>query len=134
MYTSGSTGTPKGVMVEHRQVLAFLHGFEHVAPGGEGGIGTAVCPFSFDVSVWECFSMLGFGGTLHLVLPDIVTAPEQFVHYLVDHRITSTYIPPALLSDVARHLEQYTQMALARLLVGVGPIPQNTLQRLRNLL
>ena len=36
MYTSGSTGTPKGVMIEHRQVLAFLHGFEHVAPGGEG--------------------------------------------------------------------------------------------------
>ena len=36
MYTSGSTGTPKGVMVEQRQVLAFLYGFEHVAPGEKG--------------------------------------------------------------------------------------------------
>jgi non-ribosomal peptide synthetase component F len=36
IFTSGSTGTPRGGMVEHRQVLALLHGSEHVAPGGEG--------------------------------------------------------------------------------------------------
>jgi amino acid adenylation domain-containing protein/non-ribosomal peptide synthase protein (TIGR01720 family) len=134
LYTSGSTGTPKGVMVEHREVLAFLHGFEHVAPGGEGCIGTAVCPFSFDVSAWECFSMLGFGGTLHIIPPELMTNPEQFVDYLADNRITSTYIPPSLLSDVASHLEQQrAQTALTRLLVGVEPIQQGTLQRFRNL-
>ena len=133
MYTSGSTGTPKGVMIEHRQVLAFLHGFEHVAPGGEGGIGAAVCPFGFDVSVWECFSMLCFGGTLHIVLPETLTTPEQFGRYLVDHCITSAYIPPALLSDVASHLEQqHEQITLKRLLIGVEPIKQGTLQRFRN--
>jgi amino acid adenylation domain-containing protein/non-ribosomal peptide synthase protein (TIGR01720 family) len=134
MYTSGSTGTPKGVMVEHRQVLAFLHAFEHVAPVGEGGIGTTVCPFGFDVSVWECFSMLCFGGTLHIILPETLMAPEQFARYLVDHRITSAYIPPALLSDVASHLEQqHEEIVLTRLLVGVEPIKQGTLQRFRNL-
>jgi amino acid adenylation domain-containing protein/FkbM family methyltransferase len=133
MYTSGSTGTPKGVMVEHRQVLAFLHGFEQVAPGGEGCIGAAVCPFGFDVSVWECFSMLCFGGTLHIILAEVLTAPRQFVHYLVDHRITSAYIPPTLLSDVASHLEQRDQIVLKRLLVGVEPLQQGTLQRFRNL-
>jgi amino acid adenylation domain-containing protein len=130
MYTSGSTGTPKGVMIEHCQVMAFLHGFEHIAPGGEGCIGTAVCPFSFDVSVWECFSMLCFGGTLHILLPEIVTAPEQFARYLVDYGIISAYIPPALLSDIASHLEQQQeQTALTRLLVGVEPIQQGTLLR-----
>ncbi len=134
MYTSGSTGAPKGVMVEHRQVLAFLRGFEHVAPGGERCIGTAVCPFGFDVSVWECFSMLCFGGTLHIILPEILTDPEQFGRYLIEHYIASAYIPPALLSDVASHLEQqHAQMALRRLLVGVEPIQQGTLQRFRNL-
>jgi amino acid adenylation domain-containing protein len=130
MYTSGSTGTPKGVMVEHRQVMAFLHSFEHIAPGGAGCIGTAVCPFGFDVSVWECFSTLCFGGTLHIMLPEIWTAPEQFARYLVDYGITSAYIPPALLSDVASHLEQQPgQTALTRLLVGVEPIQQGTLLR-----
>ena len=134
MYTSGSTGTPKGVMIEQRQVLAFLYGFEHVAPGGEGCIGTAVCPCGFDVSVWEYFSMLCFGGTLHIIVPEILTDPQQFVRYLVDHRITSAYIPPALLSEVASHLEQqHAQMALNRILVGTEPIKQGLLQRFRNL-
>ena len=134
MYTSGSTGTPKGVMIEQRQVLAFLYGFEHVAPGGEGCIGTAVCPCGFDVSVWECFSMLCFGGTLHIIVPEILTDPQQFVRYLVDHHITSAYIPPALLSEVASHLEQqHAQMALNRILVGTEPIKQGLLQRFRNL-
>ena len=134
MYTSGSTGKPKGVMIEQRQVLAFLYGFEHVVPGGAGCIGTAVCPCGFDVSVWECFSMLCFGGTLHIIVPEILTDPQQFVRYLVDHRITSAYIPPALLSEVASHLEQqHTQMALNRILVGTEPIKQGLLQRFRNL-
>jgi amino acid adenylation domain-containing protein len=134
IYTSGSTGTPKGVMIEHRQVVAFLHGFEHIAPGGEGSIGTTVCPFGFDVSVWEYFSILCFGGTLHVVPPEIATAPEQFARYLVTRRITSAYIPPALLSDIAGHLEQQpAPIALGRLLVGVEPIQQGMLQRFRNL-
>lgn len=134
MYTSGSTGKPKGVMVEQRQVLAFLYGFEHVAPGGEGCRGTAVCPFGFDVFVWECFSMLCFGGTLHLISPEIFTEPQQFARYLVAHRITSAYIPPALLAEIASFLEsQRVQIALNRLLVGTEPIKQGLLQRFRHL-
>ena len=121
-------------MIEQRQVLAFLYGFECVAPGGEGCIGTAVCPFGFDVSVWECLSLLCFGGTLHIIVPEIFTDPQQFVRYLVDHCITSAYIPPTLLSEVASRLEQqHAQIALNRILVGVEPIKQGLLQRLRYL-
>ena len=38
--------------------------------------------------------MLCFGGTLHIVLPEILTDPEQFARYLVDHRITQCLYPP----------------------------------------
>jgi len=134
MYTSGSTGKPKGVMIEHHNVLAMLHGFEHVAPSIQALIGTSVCPFSFDVSVWEFFSNLCFGGTLHLISPELLTHPESFVRYLVEHHITCTYIPPALLSDVAAQLEKWgTQIKLNRILVGVEPIEQGILQRFRHL-
>ena len=134
IYTSGSTGKPKGVMVEHHNVLAMLYGFEHFAPSDKLLIGTSVCPFSFDVSVWEFFSNLGFGGTLHILRPENFTNPENFSNYLIKHDITCTYIPPALLSDLVTQLEKLgNRIALNRILVGVEPIEQGILQRFRQL-
>ena len=52
MYTSGSTGTPNGVLIEHHNVLALLDAYVHLAPHQDVLAGTALCPFSFDVSVW----------------------------------------------------------------------------------
>ncbi|RKZ80316.1 MAG: non-ribosomal peptide synthetase, partial [Candidatus Parabeggiatoa sp. nov. 1] len=134
IYTSGSTGQPKGVMIEHHNVLAMLQGFEHLAPSGQSLIGTSVCPFSFDVSVWEFFSNLCFGGTLHILRPEHFGNPEHFSSYLVKNLVTCTYIPPALLSDLATQLEKQSgHIALNRILVGVEPIEQGVLQRFRHL-
>jgi amino acid adenylation domain-containing protein len=134
LYTSGSTGRPKGVMVEHQSVVALLYGYEQLAPSSASLVGTAVTPFGFDVSVWEFFSALCFGGTLHVLRSETVAMPESFARYLVDHQVSSVYIPPALLEDVAGHLEQAeSQIPLQRILVGVEPIKQSTLQRFRNL-
>ena len=49
MYTSGSTGTPKGVMVEHRQVLAFLHGFSTLLL-----VGRRYWQYAHSVSMSQC--------------------------------------------------------------------------------
>lgn len=133
MYTSGSTGRPKGVMVEHRQVVAFLWGFEHIVPQGKRYKGASVCPFSFDVSVWEFFSTLCSGGTLHILMQEVLSDARRFVQYLREHRITSTYIPPAVLPLVADQIEQAgEQLLLDRMLVGVEPIKQAILQRFRD--
>ncbi|MEM6254385.1 MAG: amino acid adenylation domain-containing protein [Cyanobacteria bacterium P01_D01_bin.156] len=130
LFTSGSTGKPKGVMVEHRNVLAMVRGFEQTASTRDTLTGTALCSYGFDVSVWEVFSNLCFGGTLHLLPADVVTS--GLGEYLTTHEITSAYIPPALLPLVIQTLEKYEgDIPLDRILVGVEPIQQQLLQRYR---
>ncbi|WP_445304857.1 amino acid adenylation domain-containing protein [Microcoleus sp. Pol17C2] len=63
IYTSGSTGRPKGVAIEHRSAVAFLHWAKEVfSPEELGGVllSTSIC---FDLSVFELFAPLSWGGT-----------------------------------------------------------------------
>ncbi|MEG4806698.1 amino acid adenylation domain-containing protein [Microcoleus sp. F8-D3] len=79
IYTSGSTGRPKGVAIEHRSAVAFLHWAKEVfSPEELGGVlaSTSIC---FDLSVFEIFAPLSWGGTAILAenalhLPTLKTA------------------------------------------------------------
>ncbi len=132
IYTSGSTGMPKGVMIEHRNVINHLHGFEQQAPHVKPLSSIFTVPFSFDLSVWEIFNPLCYGGTLHLLSKDRLLEIGALATYLTDNQISTAYLPPALLESVAKHLQQHGN-PLQRLLVGVEPIPQKTLQAFRDI-
>jgi len=67
IYTSGSTGRPKGVMVEHRNVVSFLHGMEGRVSFAPGGVFLAGTSISFDISVLEIFGSLTHGMTVALL-------------------------------------------------------------------
>ena len=130
IYTSGSTGQPKGVMIEHRNLVNLLFGFQHTAGAGDEGPGLAVGTFVFDASVWEFFINLCFGHTLHLIKEEQVFDPAYIGHYLIKNKISTAYLPPTLLAEVADHLEAAeTTAVLRRLLTGVLPIKQSLLQR-----
>jgi len=132
IYTSGSTGKPKGVMVEHCHVVNILHGFEKQAPHLTPLTGIFTVPFSFDVSVWEIFSQLCYGGTLHVLSQHTVLETDLLVNYLLEKQISSAYLPPALLELIASQLKKRGN-SLQRLLVGVEPIAQKVLQTFRTL-
>ncbi len=62
IYTSGSTGLPKGVAIEHRSALLFVHWAREVFPPRDlAGVlfSTSIC---FDLSVFELFVPLSWGG------------------------------------------------------------------------
>ena len=135
IYTSGSTGKPKGVMIEHRNVIGMLSGFEHVAPNHSNGVGLSVCPYVFDVSVWEFFVNICFGNSLHIVEKKYTLDPEALSWYIVEKGVSTAYIPPTILADVIRYLEfSEVTINLQRLLVGVLPIKQGVLQRFCDLI
>ncbi|MEO1801115.1 MAG: amino acid adenylation domain-containing protein, partial [Cyanobacteria bacterium J06629_2] len=66
IYTSGSTGKPKGVAIAHKNALQLLHWAEEVyTPKELSGVlaATSIC---FDLSVFEIFVPLSWGGTVIL--------------------------------------------------------------------
>ncbi|MFG3599858.1 amino acid adenylation domain-containing protein [Micromonospora chersina] len=67
IYTSGSTGRPKGVAIEHRSASVLMHWVRQTFDDVElGGLlaATSVC---FDLSVFEIFGPLCWGGRVLLV-------------------------------------------------------------------
>ncbi|HWI56455.1 MAG TPA: AMP-binding protein, partial [Bacillota bacterium] len=81
IYTSGSTGQPKGVALEHRSAVAFVCWAKGVfTPEELSGVlaSTSIC---FDVSVFELFVPLCWGGKIiladnPLALPTLPAAHE----------------------------------------------------------
>ncbi|HEX6902709.1 MAG TPA: amino acid adenylation domain-containing protein, partial [Thermoanaerobaculia bacterium] len=81
IYTSGSTGKPKGVAIEHGSVSALMHWSRETFSDEElKGVlaSTSIC---FDMSVFELFAPLAWGGTVilaenALALPDLPARDE----------------------------------------------------------
>ncbi len=74
IYTSGSTGRPKGVEIEHRSALAFLRWARSLFPPGDLASTLAATSVCFDLSVFELFAPLSFGGSVHLVADPLAVA------------------------------------------------------------
>jgi len=62
IYTSGSTGRPKGVAIAHRSAVALLYWSREVFPAVERRGVLASTSICFDLSVFELFVPLSWGG------------------------------------------------------------------------
>ncbi|MFD0772351.1 amino acid adenylation domain-containing protein [Streptomonospora algeriensis] len=131
MYTSGSTGRPKGVLVEHASALNMLESYEALVPSGPVFAGSLVASPAFDVSVWEIFSVLTRGGTLHVPASASLRGGEEMWRFLTEQGIDSAYIPPGLVAPVVEAAERCGGSGPGRVLVGVEPVSQGILDRFR---
>lgn len=66
IYTSGSTGRPKGVAIEHRNAVSLAYWGRDVFTAEEFSGVLAGTSFCFDLSIFEIFVTLAWGGTAHL--------------------------------------------------------------------
>lgn len=135
MYTSGSTGAPKGAMIEHAALLNMVESCRVLLHDPRPTVTAWWASFGFDVSVFEIFITLVVGGTLHVV-PDEVRADVQaYVQWLGAHRITLAFMAPFIVRRLREHPdEQIASLSLRRLMVGVEPLLENELYRIKQLL
>ena len=67
IYTSGSTGQPKGVAISHQSPVAFVHWAKSVFSQQEMSAVLCSTSICFDLSVFEIFATLAYGGKVILV-------------------------------------------------------------------
>jgi amino acid adenylation domain-containing protein/non-ribosomal peptide synthase protein (TIGR01720 family) len=67
IYTSGSTGQPKGVAIEHRSTVVLLNWAKEIFTPQQLSYVLASTSICFDLSVFEIFVPLSWGGSIILV-------------------------------------------------------------------
>ncbi len=121
IYTSGSTGTPKGVMVTHNNVLRLLRCTEIHFRFCERDNWTLFHSIAFDVSVWELWGALLYGGRLVIVSFEVTRTPESFVRLLQQEQITVLGQTPSAFQQLlqVKSVHEGTSWAL-RLIIFAG--------------
>ncbi|MFG2823371.1 amino acid adenylation domain-containing protein, partial [Kitasatospora sp. NPDC048365] len=88
IYTSGSTGRPKGVALSHRNVVRLMTTAAGHYGFGPGDTSSMTHSYAFDVSVFEMWAALAFGGTLLVVPTETTRSPEELLDLLAEQRVT----------------------------------------------
>jgi amino acid adenylation domain-containing protein len=88
IYTSGSTGKPKGVVVTHHNVLRLLEQTESWYGFNSNDVWPMFHSYAFDVSVWELWGSLLYGGRLVIVPYMVSRSPSDFYKLLAREGVT----------------------------------------------
>ena len=104
IYTSGSTGRPKGVMIEHHNLVNYVHRNEksveimHYARPGR--IALAMAAFSFDVSIVEQFVPLCNGNTVCIAKEEEIHDPFLLADTIIKNKVNGITCTPTFLSNI----------------------------------
>lgn len=105
IYTSGSTGLPKGCEVTLRNVLRLATNDRFQYDFGPDDVWILAHSICFDVSVWEIFCGLGYGGTLVIPSRAEVRDADRFHEWVCTHRVTVlNQTPPAFYQFIRQEM------------------------------
>jgi len=88
MYTSGSTGKPKGVLITHANVTRLFDATAGWYGFGPDDVWSLFHSYAFDVSVFELWGALLYGGRLVVVPYWVSRSPEDFRELLLREQVT----------------------------------------------
>ncbi|WP_027527617.1 non-ribosomal peptide synthetase [Bradyrhizobium sp. Ec3.3] len=97
IYTSGSTGRPKGVAIEHGSAVVFLRWARNAFSAAELAGMLAATSICFDLSIFEIFAPLCWGGTV-LLVNNVLELPESRLR----DRVTLINTVPSAMRELLR--------------------------------
>ncbi|MDH6279132.1 non-ribosomal peptide synthetase [Prescottella agglutinans] len=118
IYTSGSTGRPKGVSISHAAIVNQLRWLadEYRVTSDDRIMQRA--PFTFDVSVWECFLPLAVGAHLVITRPGGHRELDYLASVMREYRITVAEFVPSVLAAFLAQGEGDALSTLRHLFAG----------------
>ncbi|MET8873402.1 non-ribosomal peptide synthase/polyketide synthase [Nocardia sp. NPDC004604] len=114
IFTSGSTGLPKGVTIAHAAIVNQLAWLRDRFASGPNASALLKTPATFDLSVWEFWSILTTGGRLVVTAPGAERDPDRLRALIERHAVTVLHAVPSLVG-----------MLLA---VSAAPLPESLRQ------
>jgi len=121
IYTSGSTGQPKGVQITHKSLLNLISWHQQEFSITAADRATQITSPAFDATGWELWPYLCCGASVYLVDEPIRIVPEALRDWLVNNRITVSFLPTAL-AESALQLDWPSETALRFLLTGADTL------------
>lgn len=113
IYTSGTTGKPKGVLQPHKNVIRLFATTNHWYQFNGRDVWTLFHSYAFDVSVWEMWGALFYGGKLIIPSHDEVRDPCLFYDLCAQNQVTVLNQTPSAFyqfSDVAVNKEKLARL------------------------
>jgi amino acid adenylation domain-containing protein len=120
IYTSGSTGRPNGVVLSHRAVVNTLDWMQREFALGPSDRILFVTSPCFDLSVFDCFGMLGAGGTVVVASRRQLVDPSVLLAVLTERRITVWNSAPAALVRLVAFFDDTSRAPTLRLVLLSG--------------
>lgn len=96
IYTSGTSGYPKGVEITHANLAHLIRWHHQAFAITEADRASHLAGLSFDAAGWEVWPYLAAGATVSIVDNCIRSNPEGLQRWLLEDRITVSYIPTTL--------------------------------------
>lgn len=121
IYTSGSTGQPKGVEVSQANLLNLIYWHRRAYGVSAADRATQVTSPAFDATGWELWPYLSCGASVHFPDEETRVAPSRLRDWLLDQRITISFLPTALAESMLT-LDWPQSAALRYLLTGADTL------------